>query len=224
MAAAGAQAVDHRPQIGVEVYPINTRDAREIERAVAAFAGGSNSGLIVTGSASAQLHRDPIVTLAARYKLPAVYSNRFFVTGGGLISYGPDFVDQYRRAAGYAAWHTGQVRPLLLAAYRRRGDRVSAARRRGRSRHAHSSRRACSGLVSCRSVSSRVFRLGSAGEKAKPKPEAKKPVRTARTRDSAAASGGWFGAWPAPAWPSRATGHQLSVTRPPINLAAPQAR
>jgi hypothetical protein len=71
---------------------------------------------------------------------------------------------------------------------------------------------------------SRVFRMGSAGEKAKPTPAAKKPVRTARTRDSAAASGGWFGAWPAPARPSRATGHQLSVTRPPINLAAPQAR
>ena len=71
---------------------------------------------------------------------------------------------------------------------------------------------------------SRVFRLGSAEEKAKPKPEAKKSVRTARARDSAPASGGWFGAWPAPARPSRATGHQLSVTRPPINLAAPQAR
>jgi hypothetical protein len=71
---------------------------------------------------------------------------------------------------------------------------------------------------------SRVFRLGSAEEKAKPTPAAKKPVRTARTRDSAAASGGWFGAWPAPARPSRASGHQLSVARPPINLAAPQAR
>ena len=71
---------------------------------------------------------------------------------------------------------------------------------------------------------SRVFRLGSAEEKAKPKPEAKKSVRTARARDSAPASGGWFGAWPAPARPSRAASHQLSVTRPPINLAAPQAR
>ncbi|MBV8321440.1 MAG: hypothetical protein JO049_12310, partial [Hyphomicrobiales bacterium] len=72
---------------------------------------------------------------------------------------------------------------------------------------------------------SRVFRLGSAEEKAKPKPEAKKSVRTTRTKDSAAASGGWFGAWPAPARPARASGHQLSVTRPPpINLAAPQAR
>jgi hypothetical protein len=71
---------------------------------------------------------------------------------------------------------------------------------------------------------SRVFRWGRAEEKAKPKPEAKRPVRTARSRDSAAASGGWFGAWPAPARPARASGHQLSVARPPINLAAPQAR
>src|SRR5499427_1687711 len=71
---------------------------------------------------------------------------------------------------------------------------------------------------------SRVFRLGSAEEKAKLKPAAKKPVRTARARDSAPASGGWFGAWPAPARSSRAAGHQLSVTRPPINLAAPQTR
>jgi hypothetical protein len=71
---------------------------------------------------------------------------------------------------------------------------------------------------------SRVFRLGSAEEKAKLKPAAKKPVRTARARDAAPASGGWFGAWPAPARSSRATGHQLTVTRPPINLAAPQTR
>jgi len=70
---------------------------------------------------------------------------------------------------------------------------------------------------------SRVFRLGSA-EKANPKPAAKKPVRTARARDSAPASGGWFGAWPAPARPSRAAGHQLSVARPPVSLAAPQTR
>ena len=77
------------------------RDAGEIERAVAAFARSPNGGLIVTASASACVHRDLIITLAARHKLPAVYSDRFFVTGGGLISYGPDFVDQYRRAAGY---------------------------------------------------------------------------------------------------------------------------
>ena len=77
------------------------RDAGEIERAVAAFARSANGGLIVTGSALAQVHRDLIVRLAARYKLPAVYNWRFFVTSGGLISYGPNFVDQHRQAAGY---------------------------------------------------------------------------------------------------------------------------
>ena len=77
------------------------RDAGEIERAVAAFARSANGGLIVTGSALAIVHRELIITLAARHRLPAVYSDRFFVTGGGLISYGPDSVDQYRRAAGY---------------------------------------------------------------------------------------------------------------------------
>jgi putative ABC transport system substrate-binding protein len=89
------------PSVGVEVSPVNIRDAGEIERAVAAFARSANGGLIVTGSALAQLHRNLIITLAARHKLPAVYFERFFVTGGGLISYGPDLVDQYRRAAGY---------------------------------------------------------------------------------------------------------------------------
>jgi ABC-type uncharacterized transport system substrate-binding protein len=89
------------PSVGVEVSPVNIRDAGEIERAVAAFARSENGGLIVTGSALAQLHRNLIITLAARYKLPAVYFERFFVTVGGLISYGPDLVDQYRRAAGY---------------------------------------------------------------------------------------------------------------------------
>jgi putative tryptophan/tyrosine transport system substrate-binding protein len=89
------------PSVGVEVSPINIRDAGEIERAVAAFARSANGGLIVTGSALAQLHRNLIITLAARHKLPAVYFERFFVSGGGLISYGPDLVDQYRRAAGY---------------------------------------------------------------------------------------------------------------------------
>ena len=89
------------PSVGVEVNPAGMRDAREIERAIAAFARGSNGGLIVTGSALAQLHRDLIITLAARHKLPAVYFERFFVTGGGLVSYGADIVDQFRRAAGY---------------------------------------------------------------------------------------------------------------------------
>ena len=89
------------PSLGVEVSPVNVRDAGEIERAVTAFARSSNGGLIVTGSALAVVHRDLIITLAARHKLPAVYSDRYFVTAGGLISYGPDLVDQYRRAAGY---------------------------------------------------------------------------------------------------------------------------
>jgi ABC-type uncharacterized transport system substrate-binding protein len=89
------------PSFGVEVSPVNVRDASEIERAITTFTRGSNGGLIVTGSGLAPAHRDLIVTLAARHKLPAVYYARFFVTGGGLISYGPDFVDLYRRAAGY---------------------------------------------------------------------------------------------------------------------------
>jgi ABC-type uncharacterized transport system substrate-binding protein len=76
-------------------------DAGEIERAVAAFARSSNGGLIVTVSALAVVHRDLIITLAARHKLPAVYYERNFVADGGLISYGPDYLDQYRRAAGY---------------------------------------------------------------------------------------------------------------------------
>jgi putative ABC transport system substrate-binding protein len=89
------------PSVGVEASPVNIRGAGEIERAVAAFARSANGGLIVTGGALAQLHRNLIITLAARHKLPAVYFERFFVTVGGLISYGPDLVDQYRRAAGY---------------------------------------------------------------------------------------------------------------------------
>ena len=89
------------PSVGVEVSPVNVRDAGEIERAITAFARAPNGGLIVTASALATVHRDLIITLAARHKLPAVYSNALFVAAGGLISYGPDFVDQYRRAAGY---------------------------------------------------------------------------------------------------------------------------
>ena len=88
------------PSLGTEASPIGVSDAGEIERAVTAFAR-SNGGLIVTGSALTAVHRDLIVTLAARHKLPAVYNGRFFVTGGGLISYGADLIDQYRRAAGY---------------------------------------------------------------------------------------------------------------------------
>jgi putative tryptophan/tyrosine transport system substrate-binding protein len=89
------------PSLGMEVSPINMRDASEIERAVAAFARSPNGGLILTGSASATIHRDLIIKLAARSKLPAVYYARYFVAAGGLISYGPDFADEHRRAAGY---------------------------------------------------------------------------------------------------------------------------
>jgi putative ABC transport system substrate-binding protein len=89
------------PSVGVDVSPVNMRNAAEIERAVAAFARSANGGLILTASALAAVHRELIITLAARHKLPAVYVERFFVAGGGLISYGPNFVDQFRRAAGY---------------------------------------------------------------------------------------------------------------------------
>ncbi len=85
----------------VEVNLVNMRDAGEIERAVAAFARSPNGGLIVTAGAVALRHRDLIVTLAARHKLPAVYWERFSVAAGGLISYGPDLIDPYRRAAAY---------------------------------------------------------------------------------------------------------------------------
>ena len=87
--------------VGVEVQAVNVRDAGEIERTVTIFARSSNGGLIVTGSALAVHHRDLIISLAARHRLPAVYFERSFVSGGGLVSYGPNIVDQYRRAAGY---------------------------------------------------------------------------------------------------------------------------
>jgi putative ABC transport system substrate-binding protein len=89
------------PSFAVELRPIDVREADEIERAVTAFARSSNGGLIVTAASGSANHGDLIITLAARYKLPAVYSDRHYVTGGGLISYGPDRVDQYRRAAAY---------------------------------------------------------------------------------------------------------------------------
>jgi putative ABC transport system substrate-binding protein len=89
------------PSLSVEVNPVNVRDAGEIERDVAAFARAPNGGLIVTASPAAALHRDLIVALAARHKLPAVYFERLFVAAGGLIAYGPDQIDMYRRAAGY---------------------------------------------------------------------------------------------------------------------------
>jgi len=96
---AAVQAV--APSLGVELSPVDVRDAGEIERAVTAFTRSSNGGLIVTASALATRHLDLIIALAARHRLPAVYPSRHFVTPGGLISYGPDFVDQFRHAAGY---------------------------------------------------------------------------------------------------------------------------
>ncbi|MGA7151118.1 MAG: ABC transporter substrate binding protein, partial [Pseudolabrys sp.] len=88
------------PSLRMDVSPV-VRDAGEIERAVAAVARSAKGGLIVAGSGLAQLHRDLIITLAARHKLPAVYYERFFVAAGGLVSYGANYIDQYRRAAGY---------------------------------------------------------------------------------------------------------------------------
>ena len=96
---AAIQAV--APALGVEITPMNVQDAGEIERGIAAFAIMPNGGLIVTGSALAASHRDLLVTLAAKQKLPTVYYERLFVTAGGLVSYGPDVLDQYRRAADY---------------------------------------------------------------------------------------------------------------------------
>jgi putative ABC transport system substrate-binding protein len=89
------------PSLGVELTPVDVRDAPEIERAVTSFARSSNGGLIVTPSPLATRHRDLIITLAARHRLPAVYAWRYYVTDGGLISYGADPIDHYRRAAGY---------------------------------------------------------------------------------------------------------------------------
>jgi putative tryptophan/tyrosine transport system substrate-binding protein len=89
------------PSLRVEVSPINTRDAGEMERAIAAFAGSPNGGLVVTASLMTLSHHNLITTLAARHKLPAVYPYRYVVSAGGLISYGADYTDHYRRAAGY---------------------------------------------------------------------------------------------------------------------------
>ena len=89
------------PSLGVELSPVNVGDAVDIERAVAAFAGAYKGGLVVTASALAIVHRELIVALADRHRLPTVYFLRAFANAGGLISYGPDVIDQYRRAAGY---------------------------------------------------------------------------------------------------------------------------
>jgi putative ABC transport system substrate-binding protein len=89
------------PSFGVELSPVDARDAGEIERVVTTFARAPNGGLIVTGSPLAAVHRELIIALALRHKLPAVYPRRLFADNGGLVSYGPDFLDQYRQAAGY---------------------------------------------------------------------------------------------------------------------------
>jgi putative ABC transport system substrate-binding protein len=89
------------PALGIEVHPIGVRDPVEIEHGISAFAGSSNAGLIVLAGPLSIVHRELIITLAARHRLPTVYGLRFFVTGGGLISYGPDTIEPYRRAAGY---------------------------------------------------------------------------------------------------------------------------
>jgi putative tryptophan/tyrosine transport system substrate-binding protein len=89
------------PSFGVELRPVDTHEPGEIERAITEFAQGSSAGLIVTGSAAATVHRKLIIALAARHRLPAVYNSRLYVTDGGLISYGNDNVDQFRRAASY---------------------------------------------------------------------------------------------------------------------------
>src|SRR5262245_9899084 len=89
------------PSLGVELTPVDVRDELEVERAITSFARSGNGGLIVTGSPAATRHRDLIIAMAARHRLAAVYSLRYFVTAGGLISYGPDAIEQYRHAAGY---------------------------------------------------------------------------------------------------------------------------
>jgi putative ABC transport system substrate-binding protein len=96
---AATQAV--APSLGVEVIPVNMRDAGEIEQSVETFARSPNGGMIAVGSAAVVRHRELILTLAARLKLPAVYWERFLVAAGGLMSYGPDLVEQFRQAAGY---------------------------------------------------------------------------------------------------------------------------
>jgi putative ABC transport system substrate-binding protein len=97
--SAAIQAV--APSLGVELSPAVVRDAHEVERAVTTFAAGSNDGLVVTGSPLTAIHRDLIIALAAQHRLPAVYPFRYFTTRGGLISYGPDTIEPYRRAASY---------------------------------------------------------------------------------------------------------------------------
>jgi ABC-type uncharacterized transport system substrate-binding protein len=102
------------PSLRVEVNPVNLRDAGEIERDVAVFARAPNGGLIVAGGAAATVHRNLIIALAARHKLPTIYYERYFIAAGGLISYGSNMVDQYRQAAGYVDRILNGERPADL--------------------------------------------------------------------------------------------------------------
>jgi len=129
------------PTLGVEVSPFNMRNASEIERAVTTFARSANGGLVVTGSPSGTVHRNLIIALAARNKLPAVYPFRLFVTDGGLISYGPDFVDQYRRAAGYVDRRPSGAGPEQVRACDQPEDCQDARARGAGSWRVRSSRR-----------------------------------------------------------------------------------
>ena len=107
------------PSVGVDVSPVNLSDASEIEHSVAAFAHSANGGMILTASALSAIHRDLIITLADRYKLPAVYGERSYVAGGGLVSYGPNFIDQYRHAAGMSTASSRARSPADLPVRRR---------------------------------------------------------------------------------------------------------
>jgi len=114
------------PSLRMEISPVNMRDASELGRALTAFAQSPNGGLIVSGTPLAQLHRNLIITLAARHKLPAVYFERFFVVDGGLISYGADFVDQYRRAGGYVHRILNGEKPAICRCRHRRSTSWSS--------------------------------------------------------------------------------------------------
>jgi putative ABC transport system substrate-binding protein len=102
------------PSLGVELMPADVRGIDEIERAIKAFAGGSNGGLVVTSSTLAIVHRELIIALAAHHQLPTVYPSRLFVTSGGLTAYGPDTIDLYRRAAGYVDRILKGEKPAVL--------------------------------------------------------------------------------------------------------------
>jgi len=102
------------PLLGIDVSPVSVREASEIENAVAQYAGLSNAGLVVTASALAVTHRELIIALAAKHKLPAIYFQHQFATEGGLISYGSDPVEQYRRAAAYVDRVLGGAKPIDL--------------------------------------------------------------------------------------------------------------